>query len=165
MSLQCQLVSIFLMTLFGRSATLLRTLEGVLHWSGSSVCKSIFALEEHCTKVVSYVHDVLCSCIGASLVHRFQQICKINTQWQGEIDHNIFFNVGICSKIQNNFCSVLAFVKDCGHVLAQSLYLGKMYLSQVCFDRSLLQQDKQIVTVSFLLCRKNLSSICHEFDT
>ncbi len=42
----------------------------------SSVCKSISALEEHCTKVVSYVNDVLCPGVGAILVHRFGRFLK-----------------------------------------------------------------------------------------
>jgi hypothetical protein len=35
--------------------------RGVLHWSGESMLKSISAQGEQCTKVVSYVHTLLCS--------------------------------------------------------------------------------------------------------
>ncbi len=36
------------------------------------------------------MHDVLCPGVGATRVHRFKQICEINTHWQGETDHDIF---------------------------------------------------------------------------
>ena len=56
----------------------------------SSVFKSISALQEHCTNVVSYVHDILCPGVQTTLATKFLQICEINTHWQGEIDNNIF---------------------------------------------------------------------------
>ena len=60
----CELVvlasEVFLLT-FGRSAILLKTpLEEYCTGVVRSAYKSIFVLQEHCTKVVSYVHDVYC---------------------------------------------------------------------------------------------------------
>ncbi len=55
------------------------------------MCTSMSVLQEQCTKIVSYVHDVLCPGVQTTLVTRFQQIHEINAHWQGEIDHNIFF--------------------------------------------------------------------------
>ncbi len=62
-------MSIFLLTLFGRSATLTQTPEEFCTGVVSSV--SISALEDTCIKVVSYVHVILCHGVGAILVHRF----------------------------------------------------------------------------------------------
>ena len=77
---------IFISTLFRRSAFLLKSpLEVYCSGVVSSVCKSISALQVHCTKVVSYVHDVLCPGVGPTLVHRFKHIFQINTHWQGEM--------------------------------------------------------------------------------
>ena len=70
----CELVilaSVIFLTLLGRSAILLKPLEKYDTGVVSSVCKSISALEEHCTKRVSYMHDVLCPGVGATLVHIF----------------------------------------------------------------------------------------------
>ncbi len=52
-------VNFYLSTLFGRSAILLKTpMEEYCNGVVSSVCKSISALHEHCTKVVSYMQLV-----------------------------------------------------------------------------------------------------------
>ena len=65
----------FTLKLFGRTAVLLRTPEEYCIGVVSSVCKGVLALEEYQTKVVSYVYDVLCPGVCATLVLRFLQIC------------------------------------------------------------------------------------------
>ena len=72
----CELVVldivIFLSTLFRRSAILLKTsLKEYFTGVVSSVCKSISALKEHCMKVVSHVHDILCPGIQTTLASGF----------------------------------------------------------------------------------------------
>ena len=57
-----------------------------------ALCARVFLLyKSTALKWVSYVHDILCPGVQTTMVHRFQQICEINTHWQGKIDHNIFF--------------------------------------------------------------------------
>ena len=100
----CELVVlasiIFLSTLFGRSVILLETpLEEYCTGVVSSVCKSISTIQEHCTKVVSYVHDVLCPGFQTTLAHFFSRFLKSKSLATGEIDHNInFLCYFICSK-------------------------------------------------------------------
>ncbi len=61
----CELVVlasvIVLSTLFRRCTFLLKTpLKEYCTEVVSSLCKSISTIQEHCTKVVSYVHDIYC---------------------------------------------------------------------------------------------------------
>ncbi len=62
---------IFLLSLFGRSAILFRTPEEYCTGVVSSMLENISAQGEHCTKVVSYVYNLLYSSVETTLVHRF----------------------------------------------------------------------------------------------
>ena len=89
-------MSFFLSTLYVRSAILFKIPEDYCIGVVSYVLNSTFALDEHCTKVVSYVHGVVCPGVRATMVHSFLQICEISTHWHWQGENDLYIYICCC---------------------------------------------------------------------
>ena len=131
----------------------------------SSVFKSIFALWEPYTKVVSS------ACNFFAVFQVFKQLwftgfsrCEINTHLQGEIDHNIFFMSLFVWKSRTILVQFLLLSK--AEVKCWFSHSGWILPQKSLFNNIAFQEWwKHYLTVPFLSCRKNPSCVCQEFDT
>ena len=84
----------------------------------SSVLMSLYAQEEHCIWVVSLVLDILCPGWCCTLAYRFWQIFLMIIT--GKVMSS--FSSAVVQESRTTCNSVLSYIKDGGHVLAESWF-------------------------------------------